>query len=199
MREDRIELQEICELNMGQSPNSSSYNEDKEGLPFFQGNADFGELYPKVRKWCTEPKKVVEGDSLLISVRAPIGALNFSTEKCCIGRGLAGITIKENVNLKFVYYNLKYRTEELQNKGTGSTFKAINKGTLAETKIKNLSYQEQIKCVEILDRINAIVNYKKEELELFDNLIKSRFIGLSRPTAYTQLYHIPLSKVNERF
>ncbi|MEG1581502.1 MAG: hypothetical protein RR386_09635, partial [Bacteroidaceae bacterium] len=81
-------LDEVCHLNMGQSPDSKSYNGNGEGLPFFQGNADFGEMHPSIRMWCNEPTKVVDSGTLLISVRAPIGALNFATEKSCIGRGL---------------------------------------------------------------------------------------------------------------
>ena len=68
-------LDELCHINMGQSPDSKSYNEYAEGLPFFQGNADFGVIYPTARVWCSSPTKVVEPGTLLISVRAPIGAL----------------------------------------------------------------------------------------------------------------------------
>ena len=89
-------LKEICTITMGQSPDSKTYNSKKNGLPFFQGNADFGEKYPTARVYCSEPKKIAESNDILISVRAPIGALNFSKEQCCIGRGLASLRVKEN-------------------------------------------------------------------------------------------------------
>lgn len=73
-------LDEICILNMGQSPDSSSYNEIGEGMPFFQGNADFGKVHPKVRVWCSAPTKIAQSGDVLISVRAPIGALNIYKE-----------------------------------------------------------------------------------------------------------------------
>ena len=120
-------LDEVCHINMGQSPDSKSYNQVGDGLPFFQGNADFGIMYPETRVWCSSPTKVVEPGTLLISVRAPIGALNFSKERSCIGRGLAGITPRQDVDLKYIYYCLKSQKEELDAKGTGSTFKAIAK------------------------------------------------------------------------
>ena len=63
---------------MGQSPESSTYNTTNIGLPFYQGNADFGELYPKTRIWCSEPQKIAEPENILLSVRAPIGALNIA-------------------------------------------------------------------------------------------------------------------------
>ena len=90
-------LEEICAINMGQSPDSSTYNEDGNGLPFFQGNADFGEIYPAVRMWCSEPTKIAREKDILISVRAPIGALNIANCECCIGRGLAALTVNEDI------------------------------------------------------------------------------------------------------
>ena len=90
-------LGDICEINMGQSPDSSSYNDNNDGLPFFQGNADFGELYPTVRVWCSQPSKVANKNDILISVRAPIGALNIADCKCCIGRGIAALTVDESI------------------------------------------------------------------------------------------------------
>ena len=85
-------LRDVCEINMGQSPDSSSYNKEGRGIPFFQGNADFGERNPVTRVWCDAPSKIANANDILISVRAPIGAVNYAAETCCIGRGLAAIT-----------------------------------------------------------------------------------------------------------
>ena len=81
-------LKNIAEITMGQSPSSSSYNEEGVGIPFYQGNADFGELYPTARIWCNEPKKIANKNDILISVRAPIGALNYATEQYWSWTGL---------------------------------------------------------------------------------------------------------------
>ena len=129
-------LEEICAINMGQSPDSSTYNEDGNGLPFFQGNADFGEIYPAVRMWCSEPTKIAREKDILISVRAPIGALNIANCECCIGRGLAALTVNEDICAQeYLWHALSGKVDELNSKGTGSTFKAINKKTLSETEI----------------------------------------------------------------
>lgn len=122
-------LEEICAINMGQSPDSSTYNEDGNGLPFFQGNADFGEIYPAVRMWCSEPTKIAREKDILISVRAPIGALNIANCECCIGRGLAALTVNEDICAQeYLWHVLSGKVDELNSKGTGSTFKAINGG-----------------------------------------------------------------------
>ena len=77
------ELNQVAEIIMGQSPPSSTYNENDIGLPFFQGKAEFTELYPIVSKWCSEPNKIAESNDILISVRAPVGATNIANQKCC--------------------------------------------------------------------------------------------------------------------
>ena len=102
-------LEDICSINMGQSPESSSYNENGEGVPFFQGNADFGELHPKVRAWCNAPTKIAECGNILISVRAPTGALHIADKRCCIGRGLAALTVDETVcSPQYLWYGLEW-------------------------------------------------------------------------------------------
>lgn len=175
----RVRLGEVCEINMGQSPASSTYNEEEKGLPFFQGNADFGEIYPTARIWCDEPTKVAHIGDILISVRAPIGALNLSNCKCCIGRGLAALTVNKNICLqKYLWYVLAGKNGELNSKGTGSTFKAINKNILAETEIPLPSLGEQHKIVMLLDKVSGVIAERRKQVERLDDLVKSRFIEM---------------------
>lgn len=171
-------LDEACHINMGQSPDSKSYNQEGVGLPFFQGNADFGAVHPETRVWCSSPTKIVEAGTLLISVRAPIGALNFAKERSCIGRGLAGITPQNGVSLKYIYYCLKGKNKELNAKGTGSTFKAIAKSALGETPVKIVSEEDQLKIIQTLDRVSSVIEARKQQLTELDNLIKARFVEL---------------------
>ena len=171
-------LKEIAKITMGQSPDSSSYNEEGDGLPFFQGNADFGELYPNERVWCNDPKKIAEPGDILISVRAPIGALNYAKDRCCIGRGLAAITIEDTAERNYVFHLLKARNTDLNNQGTGSTFKAIGKAVLEELQVPQISSDEQQKCMNMMDLLESIIRERKKQIESFDNLIKARFVEM---------------------
>ena len=174
-----VMLKDICNINMGQSPSSESYNENKEGMPFFQGNADFGERYPITRKWSSEPTKVAEAGDILISVRAPIGAVNYATERCCIGRGLAALTPnKYKASSEFIFWLLKAKNDELNGKGTGSTFKAVGRKVLEEILVPNISLEKQIKCSKNLEELYLILQSRKMELGKLDELIKSRFVEL---------------------
>lgn len=98
----KTNLTKIAEIIMGQSPPSSTYNSSGIGLPFFQGKADFGRLYPVARKYCSEPKKNALPGDILISVRAPVGPTNLCQEKSCIGRGLAALRPNGAVITKYM-------------------------------------------------------------------------------------------------
>ena len=174
-----MKLCEICNINMGQSPDSSLYNEEQIGMPFYQGNADFGEIHPKARVWCTKPTKIAKSGDILLSVRAPIGALNIANEDCCIGRGLAAITADSNkCSKKYLWYALESKKDELISKGTGSTFKAISKNVLFDTEIPYVPLDEQILIEQNLDKIAQLINNRKKQLDLLSNLVASRFIEL---------------------
>ena len=172
-------LDQICSLNMGQSPDSSSYNENGEGMPFFQGNADFGKVHPKVRVWCSAPTKVAHAGDVLISVRAPIGALNIADRECCIGRGLAALTVNEELcNKDYLWYAIASKVDELNSKGTGSTFKAISKSVLAETEIPLPALAEQQSVARQLAKVDELIALRKEQFAKLDRLVKSRFVEL---------------------
>ena len=114
-------------LTMGQSPPDSTYNDDGEGMPFFQGSADFGFRYPDNRRYCTAPNRIAEPDDTLVSVRAPVGTINRAWEKCCIGRGLATLRHKSGCR-SFTYYAVNELQREIaQYEHTGTVFGAINK------------------------------------------------------------------------
>ena len=174
-----IQLSDVCAINMGQSPDSSSYNTSGEGLPFFQGNADFGDKYPVTRVWCNEPTKVAHVEDILISVRAPIGAMNYAKETCCIGRGLAAITPdKKRVSPEFIFWLLKGKNAELNSKGTGSTFKAISRKVLEEVSVPDISLEQQTVFATQLETAYSIIQTRQRQLRAFDTLIKARFVEM---------------------
>ena len=172
-------LTEFCTLSMGQSPDSKTYNTQKKGLPFYQGNADFGRMHPVARVWCSAPVKTAECGDILLSVRAPIGAMNIAAERCCIGRGLAALRPNPNAcHQTYLYYAVQSRVELLIARGTGSTFKAISKKVLEETQIPAYSVAEQGKIALKMTHIDRAIAIRQNQLRLFDQLVKSRFFEM---------------------
>ncbi len=114
-------------LTMGQSPPGSTYNEVGDGLPFFQGNADFGFRFPSNRRYCTAPTRTADPGDTLVSVRAPVGAINMAWERCCIGRGLSALRHKSGSST-FTYYAVEALQGEIQQyEHTGTVFGSINR------------------------------------------------------------------------
>ena len=172
-------LGDICTVNMGQSPDSATYNEVGRGLPFFQGNADFGRLHPAVRVWCSEPTKIAHTGDILISVRAPIGAMNVADQDCCIGRGLAAIQVNENIcDPQYLWYAIQSKVSDLNAKGTGSTFKAISKSTLTDTEVLLVPLDAQKNIARVLSNVENSILFQKEQLTKLDELIKARFVEM---------------------
>ena len=157
---------------------SSSYNQEKDGIPFFQGKADFGELYPKVRYWCNAPKKMSLPNDILFSVRAPVGPTNINNIEACIGRGLSAIRCSEKIELKFLLHYLRANENRIADMGTGSTFKAITIGELKKLKIPLPSLETQKKIAAILDAANEYRQHTKALIEKYDQLAQSLFLDM---------------------
>jgi type I restriction enzyme S subunit len=124
-------------------------------LPFFQGKADFGELYPIPRKWCTDPIKIARPGDVLISVRAPVGPTNLCAEACCIGRGLAALRPGAQMEPKFLLFVMRALEPEIARKGQGSTFAGITKRDLEHLQVPVPPLDEQAHVVAYLDGLQA--------------------------------------------
>ena len=144
---------DVALVQMGQSPPSTTYNCDGVGLPFFQGKAQFGELHPEVRTWCSRPTQIALPGDILLSVRAPVGPTNLAASKCCIGRGLASVRPEAGIDLRYLLYAFRHYVGELDAKGTGTTFKAISGKIVREFPIPVAPAAEQSRISEALDEL----------------------------------------------
>ena len=162
-------LQDCATIIAGQSPESKYYNSTGEGIPFFQGKADFGELYPKVRVYCSSPTKIAQYNDILLSVRAPVGPTNLSPGTVCIGRGLAAIRPDDSLDLKYLLYYFRYFETQLSAKGTGTTFKAINQKLIKNLEIPIPPLNEQSRIVahieELFSKLDKAVDTLKTTKE----------------------------------
>lgn len=152
-------LSEIADITMGQSPKGSSYNEEGNGIIFYQGRAEFGNRFPSIRLYTTEPTRIAEINSVLLSVRAPVGDINIAKNTCCIGRGLAAIKSKHGCN-SFILYLLQSLKPLLeQYNGEGTVFGCINR--------------KEIEGLSIIIPKESVINEFEEIVEKIDSEIKN--------------------------
>ncbi len=158
-------LGDVCNIIMGQSPPSATYNDEGIGMPFLQGKAEFTELFPMPTKYCTEQLRISPEGSVLMSVRAPVGDVNIADRKYIIGRGLTSISLKYGNN-RFLFYLLSHHKKELQAKSSGSTFKSINKTTINDFRIPLPPLPEQHAITNVLQTIQEAKFTRQREIEL---------------------------------
>lgn len=162
-------LKFLDEVIMGQSPSSEDYNETPNGLPFLQGNADFGIRNPTPNVWCKTTTKTASAEDVLVSVRAPIGAINIADQEYGIGRGLCAIRAKSS-NKKYLYYLFLCLNDELNSWGLGSTYTAISTDTLRNIKIPVPTIEEQKQIGYFLDaqtkKIDQLIGKRKTMIAL---------------------------------
>ena len=170
-----VELKSIANVTMGQSPKSKFYNDNSEGMPFLQGNKTFGDKYPSFELYTTSIKKVAEKNSVLMSVRAPVGDLNIAQEDICIGRGVCGLKMKKGDN-EFLYYLLKANISHLINKESGTVFGSINKNDIETFEVTlPEDYEDQIKILTILKNIDKKIEVCKNLNKHLEILLHSIF------------------------
>jgi type I restriction enzyme S subunit len=163
-------LKFFTHTNMGQSPDSNDYNLNNLGIPFLQGNAEFGHIHPEPRIWCETARKFANPIDILLSVRAPVGQMNIADQIYGIGRGLCAITGQRQIDRNYLWFLLQVIREELACISTGSTYDAVSVNEVKRlvglvpplTKQRSIAtflYQETA-------RINALIAKKERLIKL---------------------------------
>ncbi|MEW6441320.1 MAG: restriction endonuclease subunit S [bacterium] len=171
---------DVASIVMGQSPESSTYNCEGKGLPFFQGKLDFGLRTPLATKWCSKPLKIADSGDILVSVRAPVGEVNIADQTCCIGRGVASIRARRKTVNEFLFYLLMYEKPRLDSLGSGAIFKAITRSTLANFAIHLPQLSEQCTIATVLSKIQAAIEVQHKTVAKLKELKAATMAKLFR-------------------
>jgi len=192
-----VRLGDVAEIIMGQAPPSYTYNKERIGLPFLQGKAEFGKIYPSPLFYCSKPIKIAELNDILLSVRAPVGAVNISPFKCCIGRGLAAIRAKsDKLHYMFLFYYLKFNGKKFEAISSGSTFKAIKKEDIENYLIPLPPLEEQRKISEILSTVDNAIQKVDEAIVKTEKLKKGLMQELlTRGVGHTEFKDTEIGRI----
>jgi type I restriction enzyme S subunit len=157
-----VRLEEIATIIAGQSPKSITYNNEKDGLPFYQGKADFGSISPIPKTWCNAPIRIAKQGDILLSVRAPVGPTNMANEECCIGRGLYAIRANTNVDRRCLITYFKLFEAKISKMGSGSIFQAITAKDIKNLTIPLPPLDEQKRIANIIEtKFNSLEKTKQ--------------------------------------
>jgi type I restriction enzyme S subunit len=163
---------DVCTVIAGQSPQSKFYNSEGKGLPFYQGKKEFGHKFlGEPTSWTTQVTKEAQAEDILMSVRAPVGPVNFATERICIGRGLAAIRPGKLIDKNFLFLFLLKNEKQIEG-NPGAVFSSINKKQIEDIEIPLPPLPEQRRIVAILDEAFAAIDKAKANTE--QNLRNSR-------------------------
>ena len=171
-------LSEIADIIMGQSPNGSTYNENGEGIIFYQGRAEFGTRFPSIRLFTTNPTRIAPANSILISVRAPVGDINITHKECCIGRGLASAVSRTNKSAFLLYTLFSLKSDLDRFNAEGTVFGSINRKALETLKIL-------IPTNDIISKFEAIVASMDQQILILH--IESENLKILRDTLLPKL------------
>ena len=176
-----VKLIDIANITMGQSPDGSSYNEDGDGIIFYQGSTDFGMRFPDIRKYTTAPTRYASKGDILMSVRAPVGAVNIANNDCCIGRGLAALNSKIGSQSHLFYVIADLKTAFDQRNAAGTTFGSITKDDLYSLPVVKpsndvISSFEKL-CSPIFDRLMLLGEETVELTNKRDELLPLLMTG----------------------
>jgi type I restriction enzyme S subunit len=161
---------ELAEVIAGQSPPSDTYNEQGDGLPFLQGNADFSFRNPSAHLWCSTPQKIAEPGDTLISVRAPVGEVNRADRVYAIGRGLAAVRAIE-CDGDFLYHALQRWRWSLQRVAQGTTFDAVTARHFSQLHVAvPKCREEQAAIAAVLDAADAAILKNRDAVVVAQNL-----------------------------
>jgi len=180
-----VKLKDVATITAGQSPSGKNFNDNGEGMPFYQGKKDYGDKFLKPpRVWTKSITKVAIQGDILLSVRAPIGALNIATQEICIGRGLTAIRGHEEINKDYLFYVLSQISEGLRG-NAGAIFNSLNKTQIEniEFLLPSLAEQERIVVkldaafAEIDEAVNVAIAKETEFKKLKASLLSSSLTG----------------------
>ena len=187
----QLRLGDIAQVIMGQSPQSQYFNSNGQGKPFLQGNRTFGSKFPTYDTFTTAITKLGHKNSVVMSVRAPVGELNVLSEDTCLGRGVCALNLVDpSIDPDFLFYALKGNSERLKAKQSGTVFGSINKSDI-ESLILELPDKAEwnaiAKFLGDIDRkilVNEQIN--KNLLDLIDTVFKQKILKNPSMTTWKQ-------------
>jgi type I restriction enzyme S subunit len=167
---EQRKLGDVVQITMGQSPDGSTYSDEPSDYILVQGNADLQNGWVCPRIWTTQITKKADAGDLIMSVRAPAGAMGKTAYNAVIGRGVAAIKGNE-----FIYQLLVKMDADgfWKTLSCGSTFESLNSDNIKNAEVKIPTTAEQIKIGGYFQQLDNLITLHQRKFEKLTNVKKS--------------------------
>lgn len=182
----KYKLGDICEIVSGSTPKTGIpeyWDGDKKWITPAEINEESYIITDSARKLTelgvkkTGLSPFPEG-TVILSSRAPIGKVAIAGCEMYCNQGFKNLICSEKINNRYLYWFLKGNTEFLNSLGRGATFKEVSKQIVSNIEINVPSIAQQEQAAIQLETANAIIRFRKQQLQKLDELVKARFIEL---------------------
>ena len=148
-----LPLGDVSCISMGQSPLSKFYNTGEIGLPLVQGNADIKNRKTIIKQYSSQTTKLGKKGDIILTVRAPVGAVAKATFDCCLGRGVCSIHYPND----YLFYFLQKLENDWAKYTAGSTFDSINSEHIRKILIPLPKPEEQKQIAAALSDVDRLI------------------------------------------
>ena len=145
---------------MGQSPDGSTYSDEPSDYILVQGNADLQNGWVCPRIWTTQITKKADAGDLIMSVRAPAGAMGKTAYNAVIGRGVAAIKGNEFIYQLLVKMDMDGFWKTLS---CGSTFESLNSDNIKNAEVKVPTTAEQVQIGDFFRHLDNLITLHQRE------------------------------------
>lgn len=170
-----VKLGEYCDVIMGQAPKGIDVNEDLMGLPLIAGAGDFSSMGVEVSKWTEKPTKTCIINDIILSVRATVGTYRFADRDYCLGRGVAALRAKDNLDQNYLSFVIDFYRTKLLLAARGATFLQISKADIETLMIPLPPLGEQKRIAEILGGVSKAIHAVEQQLQLVESACVNSF------------------------
>ena len=167
---EQRKLGDVVQITMGQSPDGSTYSDEPSDYILVQGNADLQNGWVCPRIWTTQITKKADAGDLMMSVRAPAGAMGKTAYNAVIGRGVAAIKGNEFIYQLLVKMDMDGFWKTLS---CGSTFESLNSNNIKNAEVKVPITAEQVQIGNFFQQLDNLITLHQRELEKLKNIKKA--------------------------
>lgn len=184
----KVKLKDLGKISTGNTPSkhvSEFYNSEDIGFVkpdiISEQQIDYIENTTEYLAEAARNKaRIAKKNAVFVTCIGSIGKIGIvKSKELAFNQQINAIESNEKILPKYLAYGIFANRRRLQAISNAPVVPIINKTQFGEFEIDIIDdTKEQLKIVELLDKVSEVIVNRKEELEKLDELIKARFVEL---------------------